>query len=68
MVEGGHVQAGDVLERISTHPDGLAVADVTSLYTTERGNVDLLKKAIAVTALPDSWTGYFEHQLARLES
>ena len=68
VVEEGHVEAGDAFERLSRHPDELAVADVTSLYTIERGNVALLKKAIAVRALPDSWSGYFEHQLERLES
>ncbi len=68
VVEEGQVQAGDALELLLKHPDGLSVADVTGLYTTERGNVALLKKAIAVTALPESWTGYFEHQLQRLES
>jgi MOSC domain-containing protein YiiM len=66
VVEEGQVQAGDALELLSKHPDGLSVADVTSLYTTQKGNVALLKKAIAVTALPDSWTGFFEHQLAKL--
>ena len=68
VVEEGEVEAGDTLELLSKHPDGLSVADVTSLYTTERGNVALLRKAIAVTALPESWSGYFEHQLERLEA
>ena len=68
VAEEGQVRAGDALELLSKHPDGLTVADVTRLYTTERGNVELLKKAISVTALPDSWTGFFEHQLERLES
>ena len=67
-VEERTVEAGDTLERISQHPGGLSVAEVTSLYTTERGNVALLKKAIAATALPESWSGYFEHQLEKLES
>jgi len=66
VVQEGDVEAGDTLERLSTHPDGLTVADVTSLYSTDRENVALLKKAIAVTALPESWTGFFEHQLERL--
>jgi MOSC domain-containing protein YiiM len=67
VVEEGQVQAGDAFELSSKHPDGLSVADVTSLYTTQRGNVALLRKAIAVTALPDSWTGFFEHQLEKLD-
>ena len=67
VVEEGQVQASDAFELSSKHPDGLSVADVTSLYTTQRGNVALLQKAIAVTALPDSWTGFFEHQLEKLD-
>ena len=67
VVEEGELQAGDALELLSKHPDRLSVADVTRLYTTERGNVALLKKAIAVTALPEKWGGFFEHQLERLE-
>jgi MOSC domain-containing protein YiiM len=64
--EEGLVQAGDQLERLAEHPDGLSVADVTRLYTTEKTNVDLLRKAISVLALPESWRGYFEHQLEKL--
>jgi len=66
VVEEGQVQAGDELERLSRHPDDLSVADVTRLYTTEKGNTALLGKAISVSALPESWRGYFEHQLERL--
>ena len=66
IVEEGLVQAGDNLERVAEHPDGLRVADVTRLYTTERTNEALLQKAIAVAVLPESWRGYFEHQLEGL--
>ena len=66
VVEDGQVRAGDELERVSEHPDGLTVADVTRLYTTEKTNTDLLRKAVSVAALPESWRGYFEHQLERL--
>ena len=68
VVEEGEVQAGDAIELLWKHPDGLAVSDVTRLYTTEKGNIALLKKAIAATALPESWSGYFEHQLEKLEA
>ena len=65
VVEEGRVQAGDELERLSKHPDGLSVADVTRLYTSEKGNRALLQKAISVSALPESWRGYFKHQLEK---
>ena len=67
VLEEGEVEAGDAIELLSSHPNELSVADVTRLYTTERDNVVLLKKAVATTTLPDSWTGFFEHQLAGLE-
>lgn len=66
VVEEGQVQAGDECERLSRHPAGLSAADVTRLYTTEKGNVELLSKAISVSALPASWRGYFEHELEKL--
>ncbi len=66
VVEEGQVQAGDELELLNKHPDQLSVADVTRLYSTEKTNEKLLKKAISVLALPQSWRGYFEHQLAKL--
>ncbi len=66
VVEEGLVQTGDHLERVAEHADGLRVADVTRLYTTERTNEELLRKAISVVVLPESWRGYFEHQLQRL--
>jgi MOSC domain-containing protein YiiM len=67
VLEEGTVEAGNTLELLSKHPDELSVAEVTSLYSAEKGNIALLKKAIAATALPESWSGYFEHQLERLE-
>ncbi len=67
VVEEGSLQAGDELESVSRHPDRLPVSDVTRLYTTERSNVELLRKAIAVSALPESWRSYFGHQLEKLE-
>jgi len=66
VVEEGPVQAGDDVELLNKHPDQLFVADVTRLYSTERTNEKLLQKAISVSALPQSWRSYFEHQLEKL--
>lgn len=66
VVEEGVIEAGDNLERVVEHPAGLRVADVTRLYTTERTNEALLRKAIAVPVLPEKWRGFFEHQLQGL--
>ncbi|MFQ5740271.1 MAG: MOSC domain-containing protein [Acidobacteriota bacterium] len=67
VLEEGVVQAGDPLERVAEHPDGLRIADVTRLYTTEKRNKALLRKAISLKALPESWRGHFERQLEKLQ-
>ena len=67
VAQEGVVEAGDQLERVAEHRDGLRVADVMRLYTTDRSDESLLRRAIAVSALPGSWRGYFEHQLERLQ-
>lgn len=67
VVEEGVVQADDHLERVGEHPDGLRVSEVTRLYTTERTNKALLRKAISVLALPERWRDYFEHQHEKLQ-
>ena len=68
IVEEGEVQAGDGMALLAKHPDGLPVADVTRLYTTEKRNAALLRKAISVAALPESWRGFFARQLGKLEA
>ena len=68
VLKEGVVQVGDSLERVTEYQDGLRVADVTRLYTTERTNQKLLCKAISVAALSEGWRGYFEHQLEKLRA
>ena len=63
VVQEGTVQAGDQFELISTDSQGLKVADVTRLYTTDKGNAELLTKAVGTTALPEKWKSYFSHRL-----
>ena len=64
----GTVQAGDQFELLSTNTQGLKVADVTRLYTTDKGNVALLEKAVATPTLPDKWKSYFDRRLENLKS
>lgn len=62
----GEISAGDSIESLSDEPHGIAVADITRLYTEERGNLDLLRRAVTVSSLPDGWRGYFQNRLDRL--
>lgn len=66
VVEEGRVEPGDRVDRLTEHPDRLRVAEVTRLYV-DPTNVPLLRKAIAVEALPPKWRSHFAQQLDQLE-
>ena len=61
----GEVAAGDEIELIARNEHSVTVADITGLYSGNRGDVELMQRAIAVEALPESWRGHFRKQLAK---
>lgn len=63
----GDVAAGDAIERLGRDPNNVAVPDITRLYVSEKGNRELLRRALRVEALPEGWREYFREELAKLE-
>ena len=61
----GMVSAGDAIEFIGRDQQEISVADIIRLYAFERGDVKGLRRAIEVDPLPESWKGYFQHQLEK---
>jgi MOSC domain-containing protein YiiM len=55
----GEVANGDIFELASQNHDGITIAEVNRLFLREKYNRDLLRKAIATAALPESWREYF---------
>lgn len=68
VLEEGIVEAGDSITSLHRNPDGLKITEVTALYSTERNNMELLRKAVNTEALPESWKSYFRPMLERLET
>lgn len=66
VAQEGRVQAGDAIEYTARASHGVTVADVVRLYTTDQGNIDLLRRVVALEALGDRWRGYFQHQLEKI--
>jgi MOSC domain-containing protein YiiM len=66
VLQEGEVGVGDPIELIERSRDSLGVSDVTALYTHEKHNIGLLRRAIEIEALPESWKSYFQHRLAKL--
>ncbi|HKR22839.1 MAG TPA: MOSC domain-containing protein [Pyrinomonadaceae bacterium] len=63
VLKEGEVGAGDEFQLIEKNESGVRVVDVTRLYSSEKGNVDLMRRAIATKALPESWRQHFQRQL-----
>lgn len=62
----GAVCAGAHIALLARAEHDVTVADITRLYATDRDNPDLLRRAIAVDALPVVWRDYFAQRLARV--
>jgi len=67
VLQEGEVGAGDQIELLEKNGSGVRVVDVTRLYSSEKENVGLLRRAIATEALPESWRDYFLKRLESLE-
>jgi MOSC domain-containing protein YiiM len=63
VLKEGDVGTGDEFELIAKNVSGVKVVDVTRLYSSEKENVELMQRAIATEALPDSWREYFRKRL-----
>ncbi|HEU4833035.1 MAG TPA: MOSC domain-containing protein [Pyrinomonadaceae bacterium] len=63
VLKEGEVGAGDQIELLEKNDSGVRVVDITRLYSSDRGDVDLMRRAIATEALPDSWREYFLKRL-----
>jgi MOSC domain-containing protein YiiM len=67
VLREGEVSAGDTIEAVGHDPHGVTVADVVRLYVSDRQNQELLRRAVQVEALPESWREQFLRQLSALE-
>jgi MOSC domain-containing protein YiiM len=66
VLQEGEVGAGDPIELIEKTDNSVRVSDITRLYTREKRNIGLLRRAVEVEALPESWKSYFHQQIVKL--
>lgn len=66
VLQEGELGAGDLIEPMPESKSGVRVSDITRLYVRDKHNVELLRRAVEVDALPESWRGYFQNQLQKL--
>ena len=66
VVEEGEIGSGDAIERVRRDENGVTVADVLRLIVDEKGDSELLRRALRVPALADVWQREFRERLANL--
>jgi MOSC domain-containing protein YiiM len=66
VLQEGEVGAGDPIELIEQTDHSVRVSDITRLYTREKRNLGLLRRAVEVEALPESWKSYFHQRINKL--
>jgi len=62
----GEVGRGDDIKTVSSDPSGVPVSEITRLYAEKRygdSDVDSVRRALRVAALPESWKQYFRERL-----
>jgi MOSC domain-containing protein YiiM len=65
VLQEGEVQAGDSIERLGDYQGDVTIADITRLYAFDKGNLELLRRAVKAEALPQSWRDYFQQQIQK---
>jgi MOSC domain-containing protein YiiM len=63
VLRNGMVRAGDSVALIGREQEEISVADITRLYAFEKNNLTKMRRAMNVESLPESWKGYFRHQI-----
>src|SRR5215212_4009609 len=66
VLKEGNVGEGDHIELIERNEPSVKVTEIVQLYTREKHNGGLLRRAIRVEALPEGWKSYFQHRLEKL--
>lgn len=59
----GEVGAGDPIEPLSRDRHQITVADITRLYLRDDEDVERIRRALQVEALPEGWRTYFMEQV-----
>jgi MOSC domain-containing protein YiiM len=67
VLEEGEVGAGDPIVQIKKDTNRVAISDVVRLYASDREDINTMRRAVKVEALPEGWKDYFLEQIKRVE-
>jgi MOSC domain-containing protein YiiM len=67
----GEVGAGDTIKLLARDPNAVPVSEITRLYVVKRfgdGDATSVRRALQVTAFPESWKAYFHERLEKMNA
>jgi MOSC domain-containing protein YiiM len=68
VLEEGEVAAGDPISLLHRDEHQIKVAEIVRLYHQDKYNLDLIRRVVAVEALPEEWRDYFQQRIEKLTS
>jgi MOSC domain-containing protein YiiM len=63
----GEVGAGDTIEQIGKDPNRITISDIIRLYASEKEDIESMRRAVKVEALPEGWKHHFLEQINLVE-
>jgi MOSC domain-containing protein YiiM len=66
VLKEGEVEAGSDVQLLERNASGITVFEVARLYSSDKNNVDLLRKALATPRLPEDWREYLQERIQKL--
>jgi MOSC domain-containing protein YiiM len=66
VLEEGEVAAGDSISLLHSDEHQIKVADIVRLYREDKYNLELIRRVVAVEALPEEWRDYFQERIEKL--
>jgi MOSC domain-containing protein YiiM len=67
VLKEGEGAAGDSIVQIREDSNRITMSDIVRLYSNEREDLQTMRRAVKVEALPKGWKRYFLEQIQRLE-
>jgi MOSC domain-containing protein YiiM len=67
VVEEGFVDVGEVIEKLSSAPDGISISDVNRAHAYSRDNLELVRRIVKAQILPRALHQDFVDELALIE-
>ena len=63
----GEVRAGDTIEQIGRDTNRITISDIVRLYSSEKEDIESMRRAVKVQALPEGWKHHFFEQINLVE-